>query len=848
MSPSPSFAPPFALLLSNAFVLFLTRRSFLLHFTKWSQPPVSRLALRISLLPVVYSTFFTYGWYFPNALWTCEIAMSLYEGYVVYCFFCLLVLYCGGKTGTSAYIANYQHQLALDAILQADAIHLLEGEQTLGAAMEARHPPLSSSSSSSSSSDSSSIPSIPSSKRPFRCSRPSSKCFSCLLPSLTSRLSLAVCPSSASSYLFRCRLLVLQAAFLRPILLVLSFAFARKQNSQNTSTTTTTSPNSSSSAVHERHDDDDRVFLSARTLRLLSCLPVIVALATVLHMYLILRPHVRAMSARRKFVAVKLFVLVGALQMGALELLLLLREDNGTFDETSYSSSGSSSSDSGEEAVKLYCLVACVEIAIAAPMFLASFSPASFNGGNNGSGNSSSSGSGARAHDDGDSSDRTLVVDPLALFAKDYYQRDELLLNDKHHHTDFEGLDAHLGLDESAEEEQGDLEIDARLRMNKKNDGKGGGMVACAAGGVGGKSKSARGDDDGDDDCVMVQDPRNKRVQYPCSTFLDSPCDGSTRDYDDEYRNGVWWWSSSAAGGIWCGGPREEDDAGTKTTAAFFSSCCCVKHASKVKEVLMFWRVLTTVNDLRRKRSLTDMIDCGERDAQHKKQMALAETAGCAAQREDDLEGGRYFSGRDDGDDGDDRLRDCGRLVVWKKDEFGNPCAADLSASDDEREGGDSQQGKSDGDSNSNSSSSSRSASPPSTPEEEKVWKPKTSYSSMSPAARDLPPRSGGGRDRRGKDDAGGGTMGQRPLSSSSEDSRSRGTSSSSSSSAKKKKAFLSPSPPPSGGADGGMAASSSSSGGSSRRSRTTTPGSSGGGRRLDSFESFGDEGGVAEV
>ena len=120
LSPEPDVdlgrAIAFEALLLASFLMILTYTvwTFQSHFRHFHEPRLQRLALRIAAIPLVYSSMFILASLNPHLFWLSEVLIAAWECYAVYNYFGFIVLYCGGKEGVVAEVAQYMQNIGED--------------------------------------------------------------------------------------------------------------------------------------------------------------------------------------------------------------------------------------------------------------------------------------------------------------------------------------------------------------------------------------------------------------------------------------------------------------------------------------------------------------------------------------------------------------------------------------------------------------------------------------------------------------------------------------------------------------------------------------------------------------
>ena len=132
-----------------------------------------------------------------------------------------------------------------------------------------------------------------------------------------------------------CKLLVLQAVYLKPLFLLLLHFLHEKQTFTN------------------------------KRYHLLSTLPLIISMATILHLYRILRPLLIPIEAGKKFIAIKLVIFLLAVQL----IIITIMESDDTFHNTFHINLYSTE----HRAVRFYCVLGIVEMAVFSSLVLGLF-------------------------------------------------------------------------------------------------------------------------------------------------------------------------------------------------------------------------------------------------------------------------------------------------------------------------------------------------------------------------------------------------------------------------------------------------------------------------------------------
>merc|ERR1711998_455030 len=79
-------------------VLCLTVALFVIHLRQWKAPFLQKLYLRIGLVPFVFAWMAWLSLYFPDSFFAFDALRHVYEGYALFAFASLMILYVGGDT------------------------------------------------------------------------------------------------------------------------------------------------------------------------------------------------------------------------------------------------------------------------------------------------------------------------------------------------------------------------------------------------------------------------------------------------------------------------------------------------------------------------------------------------------------------------------------------------------------------------------------------------------------------------------------------------------------------------------------------------------------------------------
>ncbi|GMH60187.1 hypothetical protein TrLO_g15891 [Triparma laevis f. longispina] len=127
LSPSPDINVPIAsialivLLASLCITFSTTLHTFSCHFGNWTSPRLQRLALRITLLPLVYSVTFLLASVEPCLINAAEVLNSFFECYCLYVLFSYMTLSLSVSMCRSE-LGNYISRLELDELMSGGAL------------------------------------------------------------------------------------------------------------------------------------------------------------------------------------------------------------------------------------------------------------------------------------------------------------------------------------------------------------------------------------------------------------------------------------------------------------------------------------------------------------------------------------------------------------------------------------------------------------------------------------------------------------------------------------------------------------------------------------------------------
>jgi len=402
--PSPNSLPshlllPTALLLSLSLYLTLrsTNASFKSHFSNWTCPTLQQLFLRISLIPLFYSVFFLLSVLSPSSFYLTEVGIATYECYSIFCYFAFIVLFTGGQEGVVNEINNWitrrefermlqtlnpnseggyresiggvvggGNYLNLDAI-ESDAcanpeeysydrvqhIYNKEDHGTNGTNCTSTTPVktgyygatvVTPGTPAANRVHDAPVP-VPSPAVPLSATAYSllSSClpiFSRALSDLRYNAAFLIFSSDPSKHYHRCKYLVIQACFTKPALLLLADVCG------------------------------DRHTLVNKLLHVGAAVPLIIAMAAIIHLYRILHPLLTSIEAGRKLVVIKLIVVALALQQMTVSGLESAGKFKSVFRVKLYSDSSGH-----DQAVRFYCCLCIVELGVLAVVLKEVFRP-----------------------------------------------------------------------------------------------------------------------------------------------------------------------------------------------------------------------------------------------------------------------------------------------------------------------------------------------------------------------------------------------------------------------------------------------------------------------------------------
>ena len=366
------------------------------HFSNYHTPSVQRLALRIALLPLFFSVIYSVPLLLPHAFWLAEAAAALWDCYVVYNYFALLVFYGGGFDGCIAEITSYMQKMEFDILLHDSSqnssinggnaaslgyldvddlnrkifsdspahfsfdrvqVVAVEGDEAVaatgtaaGASAAATNKFYGSTDDDGSRGEGAAMGTaadrdkfLSSEPSPLNEKRDRCSLLSRALTSLHENLlkfrfhsTVSVFSSRAPSHFARVKALILQAVFLKPAMIVLCHYLP-------------SNPDSSLHAIHA----------------LAPALPLIVCMATLIHFFVMLYPILRHTRAKARLAAIKFVVVLLAVQRVVVEGMESTGSFRRIFDIPTFSPHSS--------AVRFYCLLSILEMSLLSPIFMVVF-------------------------------------------------------------------------------------------------------------------------------------------------------------------------------------------------------------------------------------------------------------------------------------------------------------------------------------------------------------------------------------------------------------------------------------------------------------------------------------------